>query len=193
MTLARGCGYFIVATVLRAPYCAPIPFCARATLLPVIRRGLSGSETAATSSCDCRLLSPAVSGSVPATRRNESAGYRDGTFNHRRRYKAKAMRFATFISARLMPLPAAFPARLYRIRHIHRAQCVGARSISAIAVRPSPSPLTRQKQNAHLVTFDQGNGSTESLAVPVTRNLLAVLKGDQHHYRTAFEQWRGVE
>ncbi len=97
---ARGLSaprYFIVATVLRAPYCAPF-LCARADILT--SHGIGPQrETAATSSCDCRLLSTAVSGSMPATRRTKAAGYRDGAFNHRRRQQ-KAMRFATFISVR---------------------------------------------------------------------------------------------
>ncbi|VEB62613.1 Nuclease sbcCD subunit D [Salmonella enterica subsp. enterica] len=50
----------------------PIPFLRPRDII-TSQAGLSGSEkTAATSSCDCRLLSTAVSGSVPATRRNES-------------------------------------------------------------------------------------------------------------------------
>lgn len=141
-------GYFIVATVLRAPYCAPFPFA------PARHYYQSGGvirqrETAATSSCDCRLLSTAASGSVPATRRTKAAGYRDGTFNHRRRQQKRCgsrhlYRYAGCLSG------AAFPPRIISHWDTFTARNVSAaQSISAIAARPSPSALmSAAKANA---------------------------------------------
>lgn len=152
-------GYFIVATVLRAPYCAPFLFA------PARHYYQSGGvirqrETAATSSCDCRLLSTAVSGSVPATRRTKAAGYRDGTFNHRRRQQKRCgsrhlYRYAGCLSGAAFP-----PADYIALGHIHRAQCVGGTE----HIRYCGSPIALsfdecgKSKCVHLVTFDQGNG-----------------------------------
>ncbi len=81
-------GYFIVATVLRAPYCAPFPFA------PARHYYQSGGvirqrETAATSSCDCRLLSNSSIRKRACYAATKAAGYRDGTFNHRRRQRKR--------------------------------------------------------------------------------------------------------
>lgn len=132
---------------------------------------------------------------MPATRRTKAAGYRDGTFNHRRRQQKRCgsrhlYRYAGCLSGAAFP-----PADYIALGHIHRAQCVGGTE----HIRYCGSPIALsfdecgKSKCVHLVTFDQGKWqSTESLAVPVTQPL-AVLKGDLASITEQLEQWRGVE
>ncbi len=155
--------------------------------------GLSGARTAA-SNFFMRL--PIIINSSIRKRAcyaaNESAGYRDGTFNHRRRQQKRCG------SRHLYRYADAFrrsiSSGLYRIRtHIHRAQCVGGTEHIRYCGRPSPSALmsAAKAKCVHLVT-DRGKWqSTESLAVPCTQPL-AVLKATGINTEQ-FEQWRGVE
>ncbi len=119
--------------VLRAPYCAHSLLRPRDIITS--RAGLSGGETATASSYVADYYQQQYQEACLLRGRRKAAGYRDGTFNHRRRQQ-KRCGSRHFISvAGCLFRRSISPADYIALGH-HRAQCVGGTSISAIAARP---------------------------------------------------------
>ncbi len=116
----------------------PIPFCARATFYQS-GVGLSGSEKQ-------QQLLHAIADYYHQQYHQEACLLRGerklpviatGHLNHRRRQQKRDAVRDIYIGT-LDAFRRSISSGLYRIRHIHRAQCVGGMSISAIGIRPSP-------------------------------------------------------
>ncbi len=151
-------GYFIVATGLRAPYCAP--FLLRPRDIITSQAGLSGSEKQQQllhaiadyyqqqyqEACQLRgerKLPVIATGHLTTVGASKSDAVRD-----------------IYIGT-LDAFPAQhFPADYIALGHIHRAQCVGGTE----HIRYCGSPIALsfdecgKSKCVHLVTFEQGNG-----------------------------------